>query len=96
MEYMLPIFHLWNNLMIWNVAYTEEFGSWWTYLTESEREDISATPAILMERGPELPFPHSSGIEGSKHSHMRELRVQSSGKPLRIFARSIPSGRQSC
>lgn len=38
-----------------------------------------------MEYGPTLGFPHSSGIEGSKHSHMRELRVQSGGRPLRIF-----------
>lgn len=41
--------------------------------------------AILMERGPDLPFPYSSGIDGSKHSHMRELRVQSSGHPVRVF-----------
>ena len=40
---------------------------------------------LLMEHGPQLPFPHSSGIEGSKHSHMRELRVQSGGKPIRVF-----------
>jgi hypothetical protein len=38
-----------------------------------------------MEHGPELPFPHSSGIEGSKHGHMRELRVQSKGRPIRIL-----------
>jgi hypothetical protein len=38
-----------------------------------------------MEKGPRLPFPHSSGIKGSKHGHMRELRVQSDGKPIRIF-----------
>jgi hypothetical protein len=71
--------------MTWNVEYTDEFGSWWSSLVASEQEDISATAAILMDLGPELPFPHSSSIEGSKHSHMRELRVQSSGKPLRIF-----------
>ena len=41
--------------------------------------------ALLMEKGPQLPFPYSSGIEGSKHSHMRELRVQSGGSPIRIF-----------
>lgn len=35
--------------------------------------------------GPRLPFPYSSWIEGSRHSHMRELRVQSSGRPLRVF-----------
>jgi hypothetical protein len=38
-----------------------------------------------MERGPDLPFPYSSNVKGSRHGHMRELRVQSSGKPLRIF-----------
>ena len=38
-----------------------------------------------MEHGPQLRFPHSSGVEGSAHTHMRELRVQSGGRPLRIF-----------
>jgi hypothetical protein len=32
-----------------------------------------------------LPYPYSSGINGSRHDHMRELRVQSGGSPLRIF-----------
>src|SRR5258707_13463467 len=32
-----------------------------------------------------LPFPYSSGINGSKYAHMRELRVQSGGRPLRVF-----------
>ncbi len=39
----------------------------------------------LEERGPNLRFPWSSGINGSRHRHMRELRVQSGGKPLRVF-----------
>ena len=30
-------------------------------------------------------FPHSSGINDSKHTHMRELRVQSGGNPIRVF-----------
>jgi hypothetical protein len=38
-----------------------------------------------LPQGPALPFPHSSGINGSRHAHMRELRVQSGGNPLRIF-----------
>ena len=71
--------------MIWNVEYTDEFGAWWAELTDAEQEDISATAEILMERGPDLPFPYSSGVEGSRHTHMRELRVQSGGKPLRVF-----------
>jgi hypothetical protein len=71
--------------MSWNVEYTDEFGAWWRELTEREQEDISAIVEILMERGPDLPFPYSSGVVRSKHPHMRELRVQSGGKPLRIF-----------
>ena len=32
-----------------------------------------------------MPFPYSSGVTGSRHSHMRELRIQSSDKPIRVF-----------
>lgn len=32
-----------------------------------------------------LRFPYSSGVAGSKHAHMRELRVQHQGRPYRIF-----------
>ena len=71
--------------MGWEVEYTDEFGVWWATLTGAEQEDISAVAEILMERGPDLPFPYSSSVEGSKHSHMRELRVQSSGQPVRVF-----------
>ncbi len=71
--------------MSWNVEYTNEFGDWWTTLTDGEQEDVTAVAELLMEHGPALPYPYSSGIEGSRHAHMRELRVQSGGKPLRIF-----------
>lgn len=41
---------------------------------------------MLLERmGPHLPFPHSSGVEGSKHGHMRELRIQHQGRPYRVL-----------
>lgn len=71
--------------MIWNVEFTNEFGEWWEALTEKQQDDITASVELLEEKGPQLKFPHSSGIEGSKHSHMRELRVQSGGNPIRIF-----------
>ena len=32
-----------------------------------------------------MEFPHSSGVHSSRHRNMRELRVQSGGRPLRIF-----------
>lgn len=71
--------------MKWDVEYTDEFEEWWESLSESEQEDISASVQLLEERGPNLGFPHSSGISGSKHSHMRELRTQHSGKPYRTL-----------
>ncbi|SRR6266567_1241567 len=69
----------------WDVEYTDEFGGWWTVLTETQQDRIAATVRLLAARGPSLPFPYSSGVEGSRHAHMRELRVQSRGNPLRIF-----------
>lgn len=71
--------------MEWNVEYTDEFGGWWATLTAAEQDDLSATAELLMGHGPNLPFPHSSGVGGSRHGHMRELRVQSGGKPIRVF-----------
>lgn len=71
--------------MPWNVEYTDEFGAWWTTLPESAQDDIAAIVTQLEARGPQLPFPYSSAIEGSRHGHMRELRVQSGGDPLRVF-----------
>lgn len=69
----------------WEVEYTDELGEWWTDLTEAEQESIDASVRLLEEKGPNLGFPHTSGIERSRHSHMRELRVQHEGRPYRIL-----------
>jgi hypothetical protein len=71
--------------MAWEVEYTNEFGSWWQTLSDGQQNDVAAVVSLLAQRGPNLPFPFSSSVNGSKHSHLRELRVQSSGRPLRIF-----------
>lgn len=69
----------------WEVEYTDELGEWWGDLTEAEQESIDSSVRLLEEKGPNLGFPHTSGIEGSKHTHMRELRVQHDGRPYRIL-----------
>lgn len=71
--------------MAWEVEYTNEFSSWWQTLNDGQQNDVAAVVGLLAERGPNLPFPFSSSVNSSKHSHLRELRVQSSGRPLRIF-----------
>lgn len=38
-----------------------------------------------MEFGPALGFPHSSKVVTSRYPQMRELRTQSSGRPLRTL-----------
>lgn len=67
------------------VEYTDDFGDWWGELTEAQQIDVAAVVQLLEEKGPRLPFPMSSGVNGSRHSHMRELRIQSGGRPLRVF-----------
>lgn len=71
--------------MPWSVEYTDEFGAWWEILGARAQDDIAAVVTVLEQRGPQLPFPYSSSVAGSRHGIMRELRVQSGGDPLRIF-----------
>ena len=71
--------------MAWGVEYTDEFELWWEGLTEAEQESVAATVGLLELEGPRLPFPYSSGVEGSRHGHMRELRVQHAGRPYRVL-----------
>ena len=71
--------------MLYEVEYTDDFEKWWDDLTEGEQESVAAYVGLLEARGPVLPYPYSSGIEGSRHGHLRELRVQHQGRPLRVF-----------
>jgi hypothetical protein len=60
---------------MWVVNQTVVFENWWEALSEQEQDDVTAFVELLQEMGPQLPYPHSSGVEGSRHGHMRELRV---------------------
>jgi len=71
--------------MAYEVEYTDEFELWWNALSETEQIDIDAVIRVLEERGPLLGFPYSSGVEGSKYGHMRELRIQHKGDPYRVL-----------
>ena len=71
--------------MFWEVEYTNEFGAWWQALLERQQDSVAARVGLLMEYGPGLPYPYSSDIGGSRHGGVRELRVQSGGRPLRVF-----------
>jgi hypothetical protein len=49
------------------------------------RGSVDFTVSLLQELGPTLTMPHSSGIEMSRHKHMRELRIQHEGRPYRVL-----------
>jgi hypothetical protein len=71
--------------MAWEVEYTDEFGEWWESLTEPEQSSVLASVDLLIAYGPNLGYPHTSTIETSRHGHMRELRTQHAGRPLRTL-----------
>jgi hypothetical protein len=71
--------------MGWALEYTDEFENWWVTLTEKEQDSVDVVVGLLEIKGPNLPFPYSSGIQGSRHAHMRELRIQHKGEPYRVL-----------
>ena len=79
---------------MWEVAYTDEFGEWWTGLSIEEQSAIERSVKLLMTKGVNLGYPHSSDVYGSRHSHMRELRTQSGGKPFAPYMPLTQDARQ--
>ena len=71
--------------MSWDVEFADEFGAWWDGLAVDEQESIVPIVRLLEKHGPSLRFPYSSGIVGSRHAHMRELRIQHEGHPYRVL-----------
>jgi hypothetical protein len=69
----------------WEVEFSTEFGDWWDGLNASEQKSVDFSVSLLQQLGPTLKIPHSSGIETSRHRHMRELRVQHEGRPYRVL-----------
>ena len=63
---------------------TDEFVVWYDGLDEDDTKAVVRVVDLLAARGVTLPFPYSPDIKGSEYV-VRELRVQSGGKPLRIL-----------
>jgi hypothetical protein len=69
--------------VVWEVEFTDEFAQWWDTLTEGAQEAVDAKVLMLERCGPNLSYPHSTAIKGSRYP-LRELRVQYQGDPLRV------------
>jgi len=62
---------------------TDEFDEWLTGLSPRERQQVQQVVRMLELLGVQLPFPHSSGLEGSRYPVLRELRPKRGDSPLR-------------
>ena len=69
----------------WEIEFTDEFERWWNGLSEDEQVSVDSAVRLLAMVGPTLRYPYSSGVNGSRHSRMRELRVQHEGRPYRVL-----------
>lgn len=61
-----------------------EFEEWFLGLSSTDARAVVRGVGLLEAKGLALGFPYSSALEGSRHA-LRELRVQRSGRPLRIL-----------
>jgi hypothetical protein len=71
--------------MAYEVEVSDEFKAWYEDLSEPEQNSVERVVLMLMEAGPALGYPQSTGVKGSKFSHMRELRIQHEGRPYRVL-----------
>jgi hypothetical protein len=71
--------------MEWAVVGSDVFRAWFADLTEPEQGSVIRNVKLLRQFGPQLPDRYSRHIETSRHSHMRELRIQHAGRPYRVL-----------
>ena len=71
--------------MAWAVESSSEYLEWWQNLTPEQQKSIERIAGLLIELGPALPNRYSKKVMSSRHGRMRELRVQSDGRPIRVF-----------
>lgn len=70
---------------MWDVEHTDELEAWWMTLSEAERITITGVVELLEDKGPALTRPYVETLsKDSKHSNMKELRIQHAGNPYRI------------
>ena len=71
---------------MWPIEQTEEFEAWYGgALDDVDRENVLASLLLLREEGPMLSRPHADTVNGSHYPNMKELRIQSQGRPIRAF-----------
>ena len=72
--------------MKWEILITDEYERWFLELTDSEQEDVLAMVDVLEIVGPQLSRPYADTLHSTdKVKNLKDLRIQHSGKPYRVF-----------
>lgn len=74
------------------VIATDEFAEWYLDLNTADAKAVARVVGLLEVKGVLLDYPYSTAIEGSDYP-IRELRIQSGGRPLRAFYAFDPKRR---
>jgi hypothetical protein len=70
---------------VWSVRTTDFFVSWFNEQDRDMQLDILAALNLLKQDGTHLGRPYVDTVYASKIVNMKELRVQSHGRPIRAF-----------
>lgn len=80
--------------MKWEILVTDEYERWFLQLSDAEQVDVLAMVEVLEIQGPQLSRPYADTLKGTnKVKNLKELRIQHSGKPYRVFYAFDPQRR---
>jgi len=69
---------------MWEVNYTKEFEEWFETIEAQSKIVILQRVILLQEFGPSLSRPYADVLHGSKYTNLKELRVRTKKRVLRI------------
>ena len=70
---------------MWVVKTTDRFDIWFKSQSDRDRANVLAAMLLLRDRGPRLTRPYADFVKGSRFGNMKEMRIQSQGRPIRAM-----------
>ena len=70
---------------MWVVKTTDRFDTWFEAQSDRDRANVLAAMLMLRDRGPRLTRPYADFVKGSRFGNMKEMRIQSQGRPIRAM-----------
>ena len=70
---------------MWDIQTRPIFDQWLAAQNTTDRKNVLVMLKVLSEIGPRLGRPYADTLNGARLSNLKELRVQSDGKPIRVL-----------